>query len=110
MTSKAFDNQFVWPKDANRCPSGGAPGEVWWLLGHPNNVSNARFVPRGKYGVGHKEPEPLDAKEFWWYMFSFCVAVRRRRRVPLLWNASAAAQVPKLGKTQRFPTSANEIV
>ena len=31
-------------------------------------------------------------------MFSLCVAIRRRRRVPLQWNLLVAAQIPKIGK------------
>ena len=79
-------------------PEWAAPGEALWLLFHPNGISNVRLVPRSLKGVGYSEPEPLTVTLCWWYMFSLCVAIRRRRRVPLLWNTSATAQVPKPGK------------
>ena len=41
-------------------PEWAAPGEVWWLLAHPNSISNFRLRPRGQHGVGCGAPEPLN--------------------------------------------------
>ena len=80
-------------------PDWAAPCEIWWLLFHPNFISNVRLVPRVKAGIGSSEKPPeIDLSVFHFYMFSLCVAIRRRRRVPLQWNLSAAAQIPKPGK------------
>ena len=96
--TKGIRQSLRMAKRRKAVPEWAAPGEVWWMLFHPNDISNSRLAPRSQEGVGFCGPEPLNVTLFWWYVFSLCVAIRMRRRVPLLWNTSSAVQVPKPGK------------
>lgn len=64
----------------------------------PNQILKIRLVPRHQHGVGVHVPSDMNARTLWWFMFTLCVGIRVRRRVPISWNTSIACQVPKPGK------------
>ena len=79
-------------------PSGSLPLEGWWLCSYPGRVSNHRLAPREKRGVGFVPATPAEAPLFRCYIYTLCIGIRRRRRIPMDWNVSQACSITKLGQ------------
>ena len=96
--SKGIMWSFQLARKRQTVPPWSCPVEAWWLMSYPHRISNPRLAPQFTRGVGHANPELQEAPTFRWYMYTLCIGIRRRHRVPLLWNCSKSCTVPKPGK------------
>ena len=96
--AKGLKWSFQLSKRRKMVPPWSAPAELWWMMAFPHRISNPRLAPRKTRGVGFVEPDVQETPTFQWCLFSLCVGIRRRHRVPFDWNVSLGCQVPKPGK------------